>query len=57
MERSYDFNDLVNTTNTLNRLSSVEYGDNGLKFGESIIKWKTFGRLCIHSKRGKVMLI
>ena len=31
MERSYDFNDLVNTT--LNRLSNVEYGDNGLKFG------------------------
>lgn len=33
MERSYDFHDLVNTANTLNRLSSVEYGDNGLKFG------------------------
>ena len=33
MERSYDFHDLMNTTNTLNRLSNVEYGDNGLKFG------------------------
>ena len=33
MERSYDFHDLVNTANTLNHLSNVEYGDNGLKFG------------------------
>ena len=33
MERSYDFHDLVNTSNTLNRLSSVEYGENGLQFG------------------------
>jgi hypothetical protein len=33
MEGSYDFNDVVHTTNTLNCLSSVEYGDNGLKFG------------------------
>ena len=33
MERSYDFHDLVNTANTLNRLSSVEYGENGLQFG------------------------
>ena len=30
MERSCDFHDLVNTTKTLNRLSGVEYGENGL---------------------------
>ena len=33
MERSYDFHDLVNTANTLNRLSSMEYGENDLQFG------------------------
>ena len=33
MERCYDFHDLVNTANTLNRLSVVEYGNNGLQFG------------------------
>lgn len=33
MERCYDFHDLLNTANTLNRLSSVEYGENGVQFG------------------------
>ena len=33
MERSYDLHDLVNTYYILNRLSSVEFGNNGLKFG------------------------
>ena len=33
MERCYDFHDLVNTTNTLNCMSFVEYGTNGLQFG------------------------
>lgn len=32
MERAYDFHELVNCANTLNQLSAIEYGDNGLKF-------------------------
>ena len=34
MKRLYDFYDLINTSNTLNRLADVSYGDNGLKFGQ-----------------------
>jgi len=34
MEWFYDFNDLVNTTNALNQLFSVEYSDAGLQFGQ-----------------------
>ena len=30
-ERAYDFHELLNTTNTLNHLSVVEYVGNGLK--------------------------
>ena len=33
-ERAYDFHELVNTANTLNHLSAIEYGENGLKFGK-----------------------
>jgi hypothetical protein len=32
MERAYDFHELVNCTNTLNQLSAIEYGANGLQF-------------------------
>jgi hypothetical protein len=32
LERAYDFHELVNTANTVNRLAAVEYGANGLKF-------------------------
>jgi len=28
----YDFHELVNTTNTLNHISTTEYGKNGLAF-------------------------
>jgi hypothetical protein len=33
MERAYDFHELVGCANTLNHLSAIEYGDNGLQFG------------------------
>ena len=34
LERAYDFHELVNCANTFNHLSSIEYGENGLKFGK-----------------------
>jgi hypothetical protein len=34
MERAYDFSELLNCANTLNHLSAIEYGENGLKFGK-----------------------
>ena len=39
-ERAYDFHQLVNTANTLNRLSATEYKDSGLKFGRVHNKMK-----------------
>ena len=33
MERAYDFHELVSYANTLNHLSQIEYGENGMKFG------------------------
>lgn len=33
LERGYDFNELLNTANTLNHLFGIEYGENGLAFG------------------------
>lgn len=33
-ERAYDFHELVNTANTFNQLSAIEYGENGLKFNK-----------------------
>ena len=39
-ERAYDFHQLVNTANTLNRLTSTEYKNNGLKFGRVHNKMK-----------------
>ena len=40
LERAYDFNELVNTANTLNHLSGIEYGQNGLAFGRVHNKMK-----------------
>lgn len=37
-ESMYDFYELVNTTNTLNQLSTIEYGENGLKLNKDINK-------------------
>lgn len=31
-ERAYDFHKLVNTANTLNHMSAIEYPENGLAF-------------------------
>ena len=31
-EQAYNFHELVNTTNILNQLSAIEYGENGLQF-------------------------
>jgi hypothetical protein len=39
-ERAYDFQQLVNTANTMNRLTTIEYKDNGLKFGRVHNKMK-----------------
>lgn len=39
-ERAYDFHQLVSTANTLNRLSAMEYKDNGLKFDKVHNKMK-----------------
>jgi len=33
MERAYDFQELLGAANTVNRLSQMEYGKNGIKFG------------------------
>ena len=33
MERAYNFQELINCTNSLNQLLVVEYRKNGLKFG------------------------
>lgn len=35
MERAYDFHELVSCANTLNHLSQIEYGENGMKFGRT----------------------
>ena len=35
MERAYDFHELLNCANMLNQLSTIEYGINGLKFGQT----------------------
>jgi len=35
MERAYDFQELLGAANTVNRLSQMEYGSNGLKFGRA----------------------
>ena len=32
LERAYDFYELVNTTNNVNRLATLEYEENGLRF-------------------------
>jgi hypothetical protein len=40
MERAYNFHELINCANSLNLLSTVEYGKNGLKFGRLHNKMK-----------------
>jgi hypothetical protein len=34
MECAYDFYELVNCADTFNHVGAIEYGENGLKFGE-----------------------
>ena len=34
MERAYDFHEIMSIANTLNRLSGIEYSENGLQFGK-----------------------
>ena len=43
-KRVYDFHELVNTTNTLNHISAVEYGKNILVLKNNIIRWIMFGK-------------
>ncbi len=33
MECAYDFSKLINCANTLNHVTAIEYGENGLQFG------------------------
>jgi hypothetical protein len=40
MERAYNFHELINCANALNQLSAVEYGENGLQFGQAHNKQK-----------------
>ena len=35
MERAYDFQELLGAANTVNRLSAIEYGSNGIRFGRA----------------------
>ena len=35
MERAYDFHELLSSANTVNHLSQIEYGGNGIKFGRA----------------------
>ena len=41
LERAYDFHELVNTANTLNHISVVEFGKNGLAFKKQHKKMET----------------
>ena len=41
LERAYDFHELVNTANTLNHISAVEFGKNGLAFKKQHKKMET----------------
>jgi len=34
LEQSYDFHEFVNTANTINKMSDIEYGESGLKFNK-----------------------
>ena len=38
MERAYDFQELLGAANTVNRLSAIEYGSNGIRFGQAYNK-------------------
>jgi hypothetical protein len=40
MERAYNFHELINCANALNQLSAIEYGENGLQFGQAHNKQK-----------------
>ena len=40
LEKAYDFHELVNTANTINRLAGIEFGENGLQFGRMHNKMK-----------------
>jgi hypothetical protein len=40
MERAYNFHELINCANALNQLSAVDYGENGLQFGQAHNKQK-----------------
>lgn len=45
-EHAYDFQELMKCANTLNHLSAIEYGENGLKFGKNITNKKMCGATC-----------
>ena len=38
MERAYDFQESLGAANTVNYLSQIEYGGNGIKFGRAHYK-------------------
>ena len=55
LERAYDFHELVNTANTLNHISAVEYGNNGLVFQKQHNKmenvWESLHKLTLGEQR------
>lgn len=42
LQRLRGLHELINTTNTLNHLSTIEYNENGMKFGQTINKIKNY---------------
>ena len=54
-ERAYDFHKLVNTANTLNHISTIEYGKNGLAFKKQHNKmenvWESLHKLQASEER------
>ena len=55
LERAYDFHEVVNTANTLNHISAVEYGNNGLVFQKQHNKmenvWESLHKLTLGEQR------
>ena len=53
LEYAYDFHELVNTANTLNHISAVEFGKNGLAFKKQHNKMETMWESLHELQAGK----
>ena len=53
LERAYDFHELVNTANTLNHISVVEYGNNGFQKQHNKMEnvWESLHKLTLGEQR------